>query len=99
MGCSKREGRMALDVLLDQPRRLAGAPQGHEVADAIDEWSAVGRFYALEWTRDADEFGLERIGADQHRRIAMAAPVGEMDVRRQFGIAETSRGLLVAGPL
>src|SRR5947209_10392876 len=69
----KREGWMALDDLLDQARRLAGAPQGHVVADPVDEQATVRAFRALERARDADELGLERVGADPHGRIAMAA--------------------------
>src|SRR6478672_1463903 len=76
---SGREARVALDDLLQQARRLAGLPERDAVADAVDEGAAVRRRRAGQRARDADEFGGEFGAGHVHRRIAMAAIIGEAE--------------------
>ena len=82
VACLEREGQRSLDHLLGHLRRLARTPERHAVADAIDERTAVRRFAPLERARDADELGHQLGGRHAHDRIAMAATVGEMEMRR-----------------
>ena len=67
--------------------------------DPVAQRAAVRGFRALERPRDADEVAAGRIVGQAQGRVAVAAHVEELQVRREIRVGRAQRGLQVAGPL
>jgi len=80
-------------------RRGAVGPAPGAVGDAVGERAAVGVVARLERADDADELDLEVVGAGADDGIAVAADVGEGEVRRDLGVARLEGALAVVGAL
>jgi hypothetical protein len=69
------------------------------VYDAITQRTAFHAFAPFERPRDTHELAFHRIGRNAQRRVAMAAPIEEQEMRGQRGIRNTSRTVEIAAGL
>src|SRR6478672_8351186 len=80
-----------------QLRGLALTPHGCAEPDPIIQGAAVRLIVSLDGALDADEFSLQRVGADADHCISVSARIDERKMRRHLRIGLFSRLVDVAG--
>src|SRR5690242_1607577 len=92
---SDRQSDIAFQHPLLEARPLARSPQLGDMRDTVAYRPAVRARAAADGPRDAHELGSHRVPGEAHRRIAVAAHVDELEMRRKLRVRERACALEV----
>ena len=79
----------------DMARPLARSPQLGDMRDAVAYRPAIRARAAADRSRDTHELGSHLIAGEAHLRVAVAAHVDELEVRRKLRVRERACALEV----
>src|ERR1043165_9634169 len=85
---SDRESDLAFQNLLLEARPLARSPQLGDMRDTVAYRPAIRAPAAADRPRDAHELGSHLTAGEAHLRVAVAAHVDELKVRRKLRVRE-----------
>src|SRR3569623_3495764 len=89
------EARISVDHVPRQLWPLPSTPQLRGQREAVAQRATIGALAARDRPRDAHEFGPHLVGAAPHGRVAMRAHIDELEVRREVGVRQRERPLVI----
>jgi hypothetical protein len=98
IGLQRKPG-IAFDDAPLEPRRLAMAPEGRAMDNAIPDGTAVRALAALERSRNAHELALGGVARHSNRRVAVPRHVDEGEMRGEVRVGRAPRGGKVSAAL